>query len=351
LCRWRLDDISSYKEPHIVLKNLPICGNCHSFSRDGKTFGMDMDYKKDKGAYVLTPVRKKILLSKDDFISWNELRISEKIPNMGLFSKISPDGKYVISTINEKPFMFVIDDLYFSQLFFPITGVLAYYSREEKKFYTLPGADDPNYIQTSPAWNPDGKYIVFSKAKTNKRLIEVMGDKRVLIIEPDVRIDELNEQYQIHYDLYRIPFNRGRGGRPEPLMGASNNGMSNYFPRFSPDGKWIVFNRSETGLVAQPSSQLYIIPAEGGVARKMRCNTDLYNSWHSWSPNGRWMVFSSKVNTPYTEIFITHIDENGNDSPPLLLSRFSSKDYASIMPEFVNIKPDAIKEIKLMDSR
>jgi len=126
--------------------------------------------------------------------------------------------------------------------------------------------------------------------------------------------------------------------------------MSNYFPRFSPDGKWIVFNQGETGLVARPSSQLYIIPAEGGVPRKMRCNTALYNSWHSWSPNGKWMVFSSKVNTPYTEIFITHIEENGNDSPPVLLSRFRSRDYAAIIPEFVNIKPDAIKEIKLVDS-
>jgi len=126
--------------------------------------------------------------------------------------------------------------------------------------------------------------------------------------------------------------------------------MSNYFPRFSPDGKWIVFNRSETRLVAQPSSQLYIIPSEGGTARKMKCNTDCYNSWYSWSPNAKWMVFSSKTNSPYTEIFITHIEENGNDSPPVLLSRFRSKGYAPVIPEFADIKPDAIKEIKLVDS-
>ena len=46
---------------------------------------------------------------------------------------------------------------------------------------------------------------------------------------------------QIRYDLYRIPFNHGKGGRAEPIIGASNDGMSNNFPKVSPDGKWIVF--------------------------------------------------------------------------------------------------------------
>ena len=39
---------------------------------------------------------------------------------------------------------------------------------------------------------------------------------------------------QIQYDLYRIPFNDGRGGEPEPIAGASRNGMSNTFPRSRP---------------------------------------------------------------------------------------------------------------------
>ena len=51
---------------------------------------------------------------------------------------------------------------------------------------------------------------------------------------------------QIQYDLYRIPFNDGRGGKPEPIAGASRNGMSNSFPRVSPDGRWIVFVQAAT---------------------------------------------------------------------------------------------------------
>ena len=70
------------------------------------------------------------------------------------------------------------------------------------------------------------------------------------------------------------------------------------------------------------------------------------NSWHSWSSNSRWLVFSSKVNTPYTQLFLTHIDDDGNDSPPVLLERFTSSDRAANIPEFVRIPSDGITEIK-----
>jgi hypothetical protein len=331
------------------MEKLPVCGNCHSFSRDGKIFGMDMDYKKDKGAYVLTAVRENISITGDDFISWNDFQRSDKSKSMGLFSMISPDGRHVISTVKETSFFSMIPDINFSQFFFPIRGLIACYSIKEQRFFSLPGADDPDYVQTCPAWSPDGKYIVYARAKVNKKLLVVVGDKGYFDIERGVRISDLNKKYKIRFDLYRIPFNGGKGGAPKPLIGASQNGKSNYFPRFSPDGKWIIFTRSETGLAIQPDSKLYIVPAKGGIARKLSCNTDIMNSWHSWSPNSRWLIFTSKINTPFTEIFLTHINENGNDSPPVLLSRFNSDRLACIVPEFVNFKHQDIREIKLKD--
>ena len=95
----------------------------------------------------------------------------------------------------------------------------------------------------------------------------------------------------------------------------------------------------------RPDGQLYIVPAEGGQARRMRCNTALMNSWHSFSPNGRWLVFSSKSGSPYTQMFLTHIDEDGNDSPAILIENSTAANRAVNIPEFVNIAQDGLEHI------
>ena len=93
-------------------------------------------------------------------------------------------------------------------------------------------------------------------------------------------------------------------------------------------------------------SELYIIPAEGGEPRRLHANTTRMNSWHSWSPNGRWLVFSSKANSPYTQLFLTHIDEQGRSTPAVLLENFTAPDRAANIPEFVNAEPTAIRKIR-----
>jgi tetratricopeptide (TPR) repeat protein len=87
----------------------------------------------------------------------------------------------------------------------------------------------------------------------------------------------------------------------------------------------------------RPDSKLYIVPAAGGVARRMTCNTPLMNSWHSFSPNGRWLVFSSKSRSPYTQMFLTHIDAEGNDTPAILIENSTAANRAVNIPEFVNM--------------
>jgi tetratricopeptide (TPR) repeat protein len=99
-------------------------------------------------------------------------------------------------------------------------------------------------------------------------------------------------------------------------------------------------------MLLQPDSALYIIPAEGGQARRLECNTSRMNSWHSWSPNGKWLVFSSKAYSPYTQLFLTHVDEQGHSTPAVVLSHFTSSDMAANIPEFVNAAPEAIRSIR-----
>ena len=361
LIAWRLRNVGE-TQSKIVMQGLPTCANCHSFSLDGKTFGLDVDGpQNDKGLYALVPVRKEMSIRNEDVIRWSSFRGAAPVKTdgptakrFGFMSQVSPDGQYVATTIDDPSGRGVqhVDtlargladrfynagykDYGFGQVFYPTRGILAWYSRAAGQLQPLPGADDPRYVQANAVWSPDGQYLVFARAEARdpyppgKKAAEYANS-------PD--------ETQIQYDLYRIPFNGGKGGQPERIEGASHNGMSNNFAKVSPDGKWIVFVQCHNGLLMRPDSRLFIVPAVGGVARPLECNTRLMNSWHSFSPNGRWLVFSSKARSPYTQMYLTHLDENGNDSPAILIENATAANRAVNIPEFVNIAPDGMAHI------
>jgi tetratricopeptide (TPR) repeat protein len=113
----------------------------------------------------------------------------------------------------------------------------------------------------------------------------------------------------------------------------------------SPDGRWLVFVQNRNGLLMRPDSNLYIVPFKGGRARKLDCNLPRMNSWHTFSPNGRWLAFSSKGRSLYTQLFLTHIDEEGRDSPAILVEDATAANRGVNIPEFVNIPPDGLAKM------
>ena len=334
---WRLRYLD---EPNgrLVLTGLHSCANCHSFSRDGKTLGMDVDGPvNDKGTYALAPVSPRMAIRDQEIMTWSSF--PDRPPGrstIGFMSQISPDGKYAVSTVNEELYNKNFQDFRFLQVFYPTRGILAWFNRATEELKSLPGADDPRYVQTNSVWTPDGEHLVFARAEARSAYLP--GHP------PAAHAGDPNE-VPIQYDLYRIPFNAGSGGKPEPIAGASRNGMSNSFPKVSPDGRWIVYVQARNGQLMRPDSQLYIVPSQGGKARRMRCNTTLMNSWHSFSPNGRWLVFSSKSRSPYTQLFLTHIDEEGNDTPAILIENSTAPDRAANIPEFVDIPKGGLLRI------
>ena len=342
---WRFGTISSKEQPPVVLEKLPVCGNCHSFSADGTVLGLDVDYANEKGSYAIVPITEETVLDDSKIITWDDYKKEDGEHTFGVLSQISPDGRYVVSTVKDRSVFVPREDLAFSQLFFPIKGILVVYDRETGLFQHLPGADDKQFVQSNPSWSPDGKYLVFARQKAHQ--LKGGGNSQSVLLTREESREFLEEGKTFLFDLYRIPFNQGRGGRPEPLQGASHNGMSNYFPRYSPDGKWIVFCKAKSFMLLQPDSELYIIPAQGGKARRLRCNTRRMNSWHSWAPNGKWLVFSSKADSPYTQLFLTHIDDQGHSSPAVSLPHFTAPDRAANIPEFVNTPPGTIKNIRV----
>ncbi len=353
LIAWRLRDIAATRS-RLLMEGLHSCANCHSVSNDGKTLGMDVDGpQNDKGLYAIVPIQPETTIRQENVVAWSTFRgkLGGRL-RVGFMSQVSPDGRHVVTTINDPGmdeteyqrrknlrevalnyYVANFKDYRFLQVFYPTRGILAWYSRETGKLQPLPGADAPRYVHANAVWSPDGKYIVFARAEAK--------DPYARGAKPAERANDPNET-QIRYDLYRIPFNGGKGGQAEPVVGASRNGMSNSFPKVSPDGRWIVYVQARNGQLMRPDSQLYIVPAEGGEPRRMRCNTPLMNSWHSFSPNGRWLVFSSKSRSPYTQMFLTHLDENGNDSPAILIENATAANRAVNIPEFVNIPQDGL---------
>jgi tetratricopeptide (TPR) repeat protein len=349
LVAWRLRNVSE-AHSRVVMDNLPVCANCHSFSSDGKTMGMDLDgLQGNRGMYILAPVVPEMAIRKPDIVQWSspEGKLKGNV-RVGFMSQVSPEGQYVVTTVNpaamaaateEPPSNYYVanfKDYRFLQVFYPTRGILSWYSRQTGVLQPLPGADDARFVQMGAVWSPDGQYLVFARAQAT--------DPNPAGVPLAKFANDPNE-LQLRYDLYRVPFHNGQGGVPEPIAGAWRNGVSNTFPKVSPDGRWIVFVECRNGELMRPDSELYIVPAGGGQARRMRCNTPRMNSWHSFSPNGRWLVFSSKARSPYTQMVLTHIDADGHDSPPILIENATAANRAVNIPEFVNVPPDGLRQI------
>jgi tetratricopeptide (TPR) repeat protein len=101
----------------------------------------------------------------------------------------------------------------------------------------------------------------------------------------------------------------------------------------------------KNGLLMRPDSKLYIVPFEGGTARPLASNLAVMNSWHTFSPNGHWLAFSSKTPYLYTELYLTHIDGDGNASPAILVENATASNRAVNIPEFVNVARGGLERI------
>jgi len=154
------------------------------------------------------------------------------------------------------------------------------------------GASEPALVEDFPAVSPDGEMLAFVRGR------ELVTDRGAM-------------------EIYLLDL--GEDGTPAPLAGASGDGAASYFPRFSPDGRWIAFVRSDGGYFARPSSDLYLVPAKGGAARRLSVNTEgRMDSWPTWSRDGHWLVWASRRDDPdVARAYLTEVDDQGRCSPPV----------------------------------
>ena len=291
------------------------CFNCHTFSSYGGTSGklslqsryvgpVDCDLRTYLGVYDIGARRGR------------KLKLPFQI-QMTTFTAWSPDGTKLALSANQQITTVppIVHETQNATL--PFSDI-AVYDLEANRAYLLPGASASDRLALYPRWTPDGESVVFASAAKS------------------------GPQQRPLFDLEVVPFNGGRGGVSKKVPGASGNGRSHYYPRFSPDGKWLSFCQSNGGSLIKPSSDLWLMPGDlQGPARRLECNAELAaDSWHSWSSNSRWLVFATKRDDGiYARLYLTHIDEEGRASPAVRLPVKEPPLASFNIPEFLREWP------------
>lgn len=144
---------------------------------------------------------------------------------------------------------------------------------------------------TMPDWSPDGSHIVYVESAT----------------PPPFDTPGVSSGSIATLELAGSTWQRG------PML-VTRTSENNYYPAYSPDGGWVVFNRSpsntgsmgddEEGMVARVSdAELWVVPADGSIAPMRLERADGFaDSWPKWDPTpyvdrGRtlfWLSFSSR---------------------------------------------------------
>lgn len=270
-------------QPELLLEKKGHCIGCHAYSSTGLV-ALNVKKSKDRRFVVIKFEEKGISLfdakkiGEFSFLAW------------------SPDSRYLAMAVNTFGVIDIKNDVREPFNLRYQSGDIAIYDPATKEIKLLPGASEMDFVEDMPAWSPDGKELLFVKYRSEK----------------DAPIDNMS--------IYHVPFNNGEGGAPEPVVSAKGSGDFNYFPAYSPDGRWISFVKGDgsQGVFARPSSDIYILPREGGAAKKLSLNTDgVMDSWHRWAEDGKGLLFASKRGGDMTSLFLGSVDARGESAQPV----------------------------------
>jgi len=133
------------------------------------------------------------------------------------------------------------------------------------------GANLTAKVQTQPTWGPNGTIAFVRGDPADAGSFEIVGP----------------------CDLVTVPEG---GGAVTAVAGASGNGGSNYFPEYSPNGKYIAYTFSPMGSTTRSASDSVIKLVDttsGQVLSLPQLNAQIPNSWPTWARDGSFLSFSS----------------------------------------------------------
>lgn len=295
------------------------CLNCHSFAgNDPDTMSISLR-SATYGSHTL--------LARDGRV--------DKVGAKWGYTAWHPSGRLAVYSMNKVIQFFRAGALEVRDVA-DLDSALVCYQVESRKTFSPPELADKDRLETYPAWSPDGKYLYYCSAP-------ILWEDRNTV--PPAHYEDLK------YDLWRIPYDieTGQWGTAETVLSGQETGLSIQLPRFSPDGRFLLFCMCRYGCfpIYQPSSDLYIMNMATRQYRKLAINSEHSESWHSWSSNSRWIAFSSKrPGGLFTRTYLSYVDETGAAHKPFVVPQRDPAHYDSLLetysvPELVNGPVDA----------
>lgn len=256
------------------------CVGCHTLSRDGKKMAVGLD--------IPSPAVFKVL---DVATKSSAFQIGSTFGGGANFFSFSPDSTRLLSSNG-------VD----IQLRDAATGAQI--------------GGNVVSVGTMPDWSPDGATIVFAKPKTAPPCVGgLCGAAGV----SSASIQTISHQ-------------NGVFGAPKEIVAFTS--QNNYYPAISPDGGWVVFNRSPANRDSfanasvgdngeQPDGQMWIVPLGGGPAIFLGAASKVSDQWPKWAPDAQtyeggkvmWVTTSSRrgyglrtADGDKTQLWMTAID-------------------------------------------
>ncbi|MCU1281546.1 MAG: tolB protein precursor [bacterium] len=214
------------------------CVGCHVITRDGTKMAVTYD-GGNGGAAIVTVPSLGMLLAETSGDKWN-------------FASYSPDGNRMVAS--SQGTLKIIDT----------SGG----ATNGAVLQTLADASTGHYA-SHPDWSADGSKIVYV----------------------DVGVPNGNSEWQFSQGSLVVVSDLGMGmfGNPQKIVKSTGPGENNYYPSFSPDGKWVLFNRSSAAAYSEKTAQAWVVSVDGAIGPIALGNANSTtpnptNSWPRWNP-------------------------------------------------------------------
>ena len=224
------------------------CVACHALSRDGTK--MAITYNGGDGPASVLNVMDKTALLAVNRVAWN-------------FASLNPDGTRMVTAKG---------------------GALRIYdiTAGPTNGQVVGGVEIPGGGQgTHPDWSADGHAITWTKKGNAGSDWDYIGGS-----------------------IYVTNDSTGTFNTSTAIVPSA--GENNYYPSFSPDGEWVLFNRATGTSYNNGNAELWVVRSSGGTPIKLTAASGAAgsaNSWPRWSPfvqrngpNGKllYLTFSSQ---------------------------------------------------------